>query len=76
MKITLTNEELTSVRISKTFTLDVGGKEIRVHKFTIEDAYEAFADTEIEAGQDIIDSLDENQQEELNEFINELPMIK
>lgn len=70
-KIQVTSAEINSMRISKAYTLEVDGKEIQVTKWHTEDEYTTEADWDYD-NPDEVNSLSEETQEQLYDFVNDL----
>jgi hypothetical protein len=73
----ITNTFLNQYRISKDFTIQLdNGKEVNINKYINEDEFNNDADWEFtdEESKKIYEELDEEQQDELYNFINEIKL--
>ena len=72
------NEDLVSWRISKNYTIKLNnGREIEINKYYFEDQYTSEGDCEVlEESKEEYDKLNDDEMDELDDFINNIDLTK
>ena len=72
------NEDLVSWRISKNYTIKLNnGREIEINKYYFEDQYISEGDCEVlEESKEEYDKLNDDEMDELDDFINNIDLTK